>query len=68
MLRKAVQRMYGIFFEKSFRRFQEYYFIPQGIYDLKMLWGGIPSSRGENQLSLCDCSHQIVQENWIPFL
>ena len=54
------------FFEKSFRQFQEYYFIPQGIYDLKMLWVGIPSSRGKINYP-CDCTHEMVQENRIRF-
>lgn len=65
------------FLENSFKYFKEYYFLPQGFYDLKLLYAGVTSELGGIDYP-CDNMHFLIQEDrmrffvnvpsWIEFL
>lgn len=54
------------FFERSFRQFLDYYYIGQGMYDLKNTWAGVPTSSVAINYPI-NTKHSLLLENRMRF-
>lgn len=54
------------FMDRNFALLSDYYFLPQGMYDLKLIYAGEPS-KGTDTDYPCNLSHFLVKENRMRF-